>query len=56
MAPVTVPADPGTIGGAVARRGPATIEIDMRPVKSFADLARVTKLLGGIAPVPSRWT
>jgi hypothetical protein len=48
--PVTVPADPGTLGGAVARRGPETIEIDMRPVKSFADLARVTKLLGGIAP------
>jgi hypothetical protein len=48
--PVTVPADPGTVSGAVARRGPETIEIDMRPVKSFADLARVTKLLGGIAP------
>jgi hypothetical protein len=46
--PGTVPADPGA--AAVARRGPETIEIDMRPVKSFADLARVTKLLGGIAP------
>jgi len=49
-AQVTVPADPGMMGGVVARRGPETIEIDMRPVKSFADLARVTKLLGGIAP------
>jgi hypothetical protein len=49
-APVTVPVDSGLTGGAVARRGPETIEIDMRPVTSFADLARVTKLLGGIAP------
>jgi len=48
--PATVPADPGREAAAVARRGPETIEIDMRPVKSFADLARVTKLLGGIAP------
>lgn len=28
----------------------ASLEIDMRPVRSFADLARVTKLLGRIAP------
>ncbi len=46
----TVPADPGPPAAAVARRGGDTIEIDMRPVRSFADLARVTKLLGGIAP------
>jgi len=34
----------------LSRIGPEMIEIDMRPVKSFADLARVTKLLGRIAP------
>jgi hypothetical protein len=44
----TVPADPGP--NTLSRVGPATLEIDMRPVKSFADLARVTKLLGRIAP------
>jgi hypothetical protein len=43
-----VPADPGP--NTLSRTGPATLEIDMRPVKSFADLARVTKLLGRIAP------
>jgi hypothetical protein len=42
------PADPGPI--TLSRVGPATLEIDIRPVKSFADLARVTKLLGRIAP------
>ena len=45
----TVPTD--TLSwGAVMLRGPETVEIDMRPVKSFADLARVTKLLGRVAP------
>ncbi|HEY7063261.1 MAG TPA: hypothetical protein VII06_17420 [Chloroflexota bacterium] len=46
--PVDAPAEsaPTTL----SRTGPMTIEIDMRPVKSFADLARVTKLLGRIAP------
>ena len=46
---VTVQADPITAGG-ITRSGPATLEIDLRPVKSFADLARVTKLLGRVAP------
>ncbi|HZS00870.1 MAG TPA: hypothetical protein VFE37_19280 [Chloroflexota bacterium] len=44
----TTPAETGPT--ALSRVGPATLEIDMRPVKSFADLARVTKLLGRIAP------
>jgi hypothetical protein len=42
-------AGPTTATG-LSRTGPATLEIDMRPVKSFADLARVTRLLGRIAP------
>ena len=46
VAAVAPDAGPSTL----SRIGPATIEIDMRPVKSFADLARVTKLLGRIAP------
>lgn len=46
-----VPVDSApTASTGLSRSGPATIEIDMRPVKSFADLARVTKLLGRIAP------
>jgi hypothetical protein len=47
-APAAEAADAGP--NALSRTGPATLEIDMRPVKSFADLARVTKLLGRIAP------